>query len=146
MIRCILGTTLRLAVYGSILNLALSFAGKTEGFWATKVCPSFLLCPRLQFLPLCSRGSCPAIGHVLAVNADVHKWPCVPPGSLLGSQQGLDKGKNSCLEVEDSVQVVTISTRSTKKLFTSRFNIKETIEAGKAASREVCTVLPRSFG
>ncbi len=38
MIRCILGTTLRLAVYGSILNLALSFAGKTEGFWATKVC------------------------------------------------------------------------------------------------------------
>ncbi len=37
-IRCILGTTLRLAVYGSILNLALSFAGKTEGFWATKVC------------------------------------------------------------------------------------------------------------
>ena len=36
-VRCVLGTTLRLAVYGSVLNLALSVAGKTDGFWATKV-------------------------------------------------------------------------------------------------------------
>lgn len=38
MVRCVLGTALRLAVYGSVLNLGLSYAGKTEGFWATKVC------------------------------------------------------------------------------------------------------------
>ena len=37
-VRCVLGTALRLAVYGSVLNLGLSYAGKTEGFWATKVC------------------------------------------------------------------------------------------------------------
>ena len=36
-VRCVLGTALRLAVYGSVLNLGLSYAGKTEGFWATKV-------------------------------------------------------------------------------------------------------------
>ena len=56
-VRCVLGTTLRLAVYGSILNLGLSFAGKTEGFWATKVCslcclPSHPLPPGLQRKPV----------------------------------------------------------------------------------------------
>ena len=42
-VRCVLGTALRLAVYGSVLNLGLSFAGKTEGFWATKVGSPFQL-------------------------------------------------------------------------------------------------------
>ena len=36
-VRCVLGTALRLAVWGSVLNLGLSVAGKTRGFWATKV-------------------------------------------------------------------------------------------------------------
>ena len=36
-VRCILGTALRAAVWGSALNLGLSVAGRTRGFWATKV-------------------------------------------------------------------------------------------------------------
>ncbi|CAK0757234.1 hypothetical protein CVIRNUC_002523 [Coccomyxa viridis] len=67
-VRCVLGTALRLAVYGSVLNLGLSYAGKTEGFWATKV--------------------------------------------------------------------LNVSLRTTKKLFTSKLNIKKTIREAKDASRE----------
>ena len=53
-VRCVLGTTLRLAVYGSVLNLGLSFAGKTQGFWATKV---FTL---LLFDSPCLASACPS--------------------------------------------------------------------------------------
>ena len=35
--RCVLGTALRMAVWGSVLNLGLGAAGRTRGFWATKV-------------------------------------------------------------------------------------------------------------
>ena len=36
-VRCMLGTALRIATWGSMVNLGLSMAGKTRGFWATKV-------------------------------------------------------------------------------------------------------------
>ena len=69
MVRCILGTALRAAVWGSGLNLWLTLAGKTRGFWATKV--------------------------------------------------------------------VAVSVRTSKKLFTSRFNLRETAREAKAAHKEV---------
>ncbi|KAK9915765.1 hypothetical protein WJX75_003906 [Coccomyxa subellipsoidea] len=67
-VRCILGTALRAAVWGSGLNLGLTLAGKTRGFWATKV--------------------------------------------------------------------VAVSVRTSKKLFTSRFNLRETAREAKAAHKE----------
>ena len=36
-VRCVLGSCMRLAVWGSIANLGLSLTGKVHGFWATKV-------------------------------------------------------------------------------------------------------------
>ncbi|DBA86511.1 hypothetical protein WJX79_003350 [Trebouxia sp. C0005] len=36
-IRCVMGSTLRAMVWGSVFNLALSVNGKTKGFWAAKV-------------------------------------------------------------------------------------------------------------
>ena len=39
------------------------------------------------------------------------------------------------------VQVLNVSLRTTKKLFTSKLNIKKTIREAKNASREVCLFL-----
>lgn len=36
-VRCVLGSCMRLAVWGSVANLGLSLTGKVHGFWATKV-------------------------------------------------------------------------------------------------------------
>ena len=68
-IRCILGTALRAAVWGSALNWGLALAGKSRSFWATKA--------------------------------------------------------------------VAVSVRTSKKLFTSRFNLRKTFREAKAASKEV---------
>lgn len=72
-----LGTTLRLAVYGSILNLGLSFAGKTEGFWATKVCFSCHLSSTPCPLPQGSTGCCLAflVSSSLTVTCGEHSAP-----------------------------------------------------------------------
>ena len=43
----------------------------------------------------------------------------------------------SSRQPEALTQVVNITHKSSKRLFTSRFNIRETIKAGKAASKEV---------
>ncbi|EIE25649.1 hypothetical protein COCSUDRAFT_60661 [Coccomyxa subellipsoidea C-169] len=67
-IRCILGTALRAAVWGSALNWGLALAGKSRSFWATKA--------------------------------------------------------------------VAVSVRTSKKLFTSRFNLRKTFREAKAASKE----------
>lgn len=68
-VRCVLGSVLRAAVWGSAINLGLSLAGRTQGFWATKV--------------------------------------------------------------------VAVSVRTSKKLLTSRFNLRETKGEAVAASKEV---------
>ncbi|BDA43836.1 hypothetical protein COCOBI_05-0150 [Coccomyxa sp. Obi] len=67
-IRCVLGTALRAAVWASAVNLGLTLAGKTRGFWATKV--------------------------------------------------------------------VAVSVRTSKKLITSRFNLRETAREARAATKE----------
>jgi hypothetical protein len=73
-VRCLFGSALRIAHYGSLVNLGLAAAGKTRGFWATKV--------------------------------------------------------------------VSVAVRASKKLFTSRFDLRRTLQEAKAASSEACIQCP----